>query len=83
MHTSGMGPANCKLLSVHGVPSRVYFGQDRTHGVNMVGKSWLDAAGAVLIADYRNSGCLLLRSDDIPLWTVSKNNLPQPLAVET
>ena len=49
--------------SIHGVSAKLYRGQGKAEGVNMVGQEWLSAAKSILIADYNMDGCLLLPSD--------------------
>ncbi len=51
--------------TVHGVPTRLHFSQERTEGVNMVGQDWLMEGKLMLVADYNMDGCLVLVSDDI------------------
>lgn len=51
--------------SVHGLPAKLYVGQDQTAGVKVVGKDWLSQGKLMLLADYNMEGCLLLVSDEI------------------
>ena len=50
--------------AVHGLPAKLYLGQDQTDGVNKVGKDWLRAGKLMLVADYNTDRCLLLVSDE-------------------
>lgn len=60
---SGWGEQDFRAVTVHGHSVNVYFGQGRTHGVNMVGMDWLKTARALLVAGYASSGCLLMHDN--------------------
>ena len=51
--------------SIHGLPAKLYVGQDQTAGVKVVGKDRLSQGKLMLLADYNMEGCLLLVSDEI------------------
>ena len=70
-------PNTSAIMNVHGVEVPVKLGMGRSLGCNMVGREWLDRAGAVLVADYKRNGCVLLKSDEVVMHLEQKFGLPK------
>ncbi len=62
LDTSTWREGTHKNVLVHGVLTELRLGMGRTNGCNMIGKSWMMAARAAIIADYEGEGCIIMRA---------------------
>lgn len=70
-------PDKTSLMKVHGIDLPVKLGTGQSLGCNIVGCEWLSRAGAVLIADYKRNGCVIVNSDVVAELMDQKFSLPK------
>lgn len=70
-------PNTTALMKVHGIELPVKLGIGQSLGCNIVGREWLSRAGAVLVADYKRNGCVVLKADVVVELLEQKLSLPK------